>query len=179
MAKFSEVFSTTLKVWTSVLLISLAGGAIYLFFAAASKVGTVGNPDSTANVDPWAADYSQADDVHTKMPKSKWDKMVAAAIKQHCALEGMSEQEVERALGKATKVDEKLKDCAQCSGDTWTYESTDKGSCEKYDGDNCVQYAQHTDIIFFSRNGYKTLGSDGGGCMKEPLFSMRLSAGLE
>lgn len=61
----------------------------------------------------------RADERHKSMPPSKWNDLVTSAIKQHCAIEGMTMEEVNKALGDPERVD-KLD-----IGDSWKYSNTD------------------------------------------------------
>jgi hypothetical protein len=101
-----------------------------------------------------AARYREADEMSATMPKSRWNRRVATAIKRHCAVKGMSKEEVSEALGKATSVE-----AFQGStdfGEVWTYQIVDKKHCVKYAGDTCSQFGENTERIEFSLKGFST-----------------------
>ena len=102
------------------------------------------------------------------MPRSKWDKAVAAATKQRCLLVGMTKDEVEKTLGKPA---EATNYSSADIGDNWTYTEVDDKKCVKYSGDNCIEHEKHKRIIFFSPNGHVTLSDTSETCYKEPFFS--------
>jgi hypothetical protein len=169
MPKFGEVFSTTLKVLGALFLISLGGGLIYLVVGGIGA--SVSNSPSTTDSSKGEPDRyaKEADDRHTSMPLSQWNKLVAVGIKQHCAFEGMSREDAEQALGKPSDVSH-YSDGAE----TWTYSIVDEKNCKRYDGDKCAEYAKHEKIVFFTPAGHIKLGDTGEGCYKEPFLSMRL-----
>lgn len=176
MAKFSEVFSTTFKVWASLLLISLAVGVIYLAVSNVGKMTDSTKEESSSKkpiedllktaddgIDKTLLDDSMSgDNVHTTMPKSKWDKLIAEGIKKHCAFIGMTKEEVEKVLGKPTEVISKGD-----LGENWSYTIIDKSKCIKYDGDNCSEFAQHDWTVGFSKNGYMNSNRVGANCNAE------------
>jgi len=95
---FSRVFSITLKVILALVLISLVVGGIFLVLGGIGKVAeTSGGSDYEALSKKIA--YETADREHTLIPASEWNKLVVAAAKAHCAVEGMTVQEVERVVG--------------------------------------------------------------------------------
>jgi len=89
----------------------------------------------------------RADAVRTSVPKSIWDKAVAKAVQNHCYLQGMSEEEVIRAVGPPTQKNE-----SGGVGATWTW-LLPPGKCLKYQGDECVERQQDKQIVFFSAAG--------------------------
>lgn len=168
MAKFSEVFATTGKVIAALFIIAV--GAAVIYGVVHSAVSSTSLSKTEAETSSALNKYDEAaDNMHTTMPKSKWDAGIRAAIKQHCAVEGMTKEEVEQALGKATETTNY--GATSKIGDSWTYTKIERGKCLKYDGDNCAEYQHDTDIVFFSPNGHKTLGYTGAGCLKSPFFT--------
>lgn len=165
MAKFSEVFSTTLKVILALILIGACGSVVYWIIGAASSghgSGSIaGSHDSSTGTDAMNEYDRRADDRHTKMPKSQWDKIVAQAIKQHCPFEGMTKDEVEKALGKPENTD------VFSTGDFWKYELADEKKCSRYDGDKCVEHPVETKTLMFTPNGHLKQEN----CYQEPFFS--------
>jgi hypothetical protein len=111
-----------------------------------------------------------ADEKHTSMPLSKWNKITAAAIKAHCPWDGMTKAEVEQAIGKPAKD----------YGSMWEYERTaQKEDCTKYVGENCsVNTVHETETFYFSPNGYlvaPSFSDDKGwlhmNCFSQPFYS--------
>jgi hypothetical protein len=165
MPKFGEVFSTTWKVLLALFLISVGLSVLYFIIAAiGSSSSSSSSTDSIHN--------QMADEKHTSMPLSKWNAHVAAAIKQHCPLQGMTKQEVENAIGKPVNT---------YGASVWEYERTaQKENCNKYVGENCsVETVHETEIFYFSPNGYliapSFLGDENGwlygNCFEEPFYS--------
>lgn len=161
MAKFGEVFSTTWKVLVALLLISL--GVIVISF----MIGVIGRSTQSASSRDMTIWYRMADEKHTSMPLSRWNKLVAAAIKQHCPWNGMTKDEVEKAIGKPLSLSD--------NGSSWHYERTaQEEDCTKYVGDKCsVQTVHQTADFFFSPNGYLVAPSqsDTGGWLYKNCFS--------
>src|ERR1051326_1473031 len=101
MPKFSEVFSTTFKVVAALFLLSLIAGVIYFFMTHVSESSNARETLDDVH-QAQAQRYAAAEAKHTSMPLSRWNKIVAAAIKQRCAFEGMYKDDVEKAFGKPT-----------------------------------------------------------------------------
>ncbi len=95
MAEFKQVFSTTLKVWVSLLIISAVIGVGYLIVAGIASVprttehvsepeGSSTGPLVTMRSKPGTSYQSPvenaADAYRTTMPKSTWDKLVDWAV---------------------------------------------------------------------------------------------------
>jgi hypothetical protein len=166
MAKFSEVFSTTFKVVAALILISLGASVIYLFVAHANDSSKAPGPSDGAN--QYQAQLNAgADAKHTSMPLSKWNKLVAAAIKQHCAFEGMHKDDVEKALGKAAETSLNFD-----NSETWTYALEDQKKCVKYDGEKCAEHPKSRSIVFLTPGGNVYLGNTGPGCYEQPFFTL-------
>jgi hypothetical protein len=165
---FSRVFSTTGKVVLALFVIALAVAAIVGLIALVRSSGS-SSSDSTSEWEKNDRNES-ADKKRTSMPLSKWNRAIAAAIRQHCPAEGMSKEEAEQAVGKPT---------TPTTGSSWIYERTVQKECIKYDGDNCAEhYTAHEMAIFeFSPNGHlKSPHHDEGGwlhmnCFGEPFYS--------
>lgn len=98
--------------------------------------------------------YKEADEMSSTMPKSRWNRRVAKAIKLHCVIEGMSKEEVSEALGKPTSVD--ANEGSTTFGEVWNYSTVDKKDCLKYAGDTCSQFAERYERIQFSLKGFST-----------------------
>jgi hypothetical protein len=171
MAKFSEVFSTTFKVIAALVLISLAAGAIYLMVHSAASGDSSRVRETLDDVNKEQEQRNTAAEAkHTSMPLSKWNKLVAAAIKQHCAFEGMHKNDVEKALGKPAETSLNYD-----KTETWTYASEDQKKCVKYDGEKCVEHPTTKNIVFLTPGGYVYLGNTGPGCYDESFFSLQQS----
>jgi len=86
MPKFSEVFSTTWKALLALFLISVGLSVAYFIIGVIDSGSHTGSSDSELT-----PSYTKsADERHTKVPQSRWNMVIAAAIKQHCPVEGMS-----------------------------------------------------------------------------------------
>ena len=135
-------------IWAMVLAV-----VITVFFVYATHEERNGNasvPSSVFSADTERFDKA-ADEKHTSIPQSKWNKSTAAAIKQHCALVGMTKEEVDQALGKPTKVTNNSTTFS--SGDIWEYE-----------------YQQGKEALYFSPKGHLKI-SPSQNCVKEPFYS--------
>jgi hypothetical protein len=166
MPKFSEVFSTTFKVVAALFLLSLIAGVIYFFMTHVSESSNARETLDDVH-QAQAQRYAAAEAKHTSMPLSRWNKIVAAAIKQRCAFEGMYKDDVEKAFGKPTETQHNYD-----QSDTWTFISEDARKCVKYDGDKCVEHPKNKDIVFLSPGGYVYLGDTGAGCYEQPFFGL-------
>ena|SRR5208337_3738511 len=161
MADFKTVFSTTAKVWISLLIISLLIGIGVLAFggilASLGLTTRSSNSTSTARFSdsafPSETDIRKnaADARRTSMPKSVWDAGVARAIKEDCITDGMNQLEVSRAWGEPTKKEPS----------SWAWDLR-PGACTRYDGDNCVKREERNKIVFFTANG--NVYNEGEGC---------------
>jgi len=150
MAAFKDVFSTTLKVFLALVIISTILGIGYVVVVGiGAGVSSTGSSTQSNPFDPYD---TRADAVRTRMPRTVWDKAIAKAIKRHCYIEGMSKQEIAQALGEPTEKQ------GYSSGDTWTWQLP-PGKCVKYDGDKCVEQEKPHKVIFFSPNGNARLAS--------------------
>lgn len=146
MPEFKVVLSTTAKVLLSLVVISAViavGIGLLGGLAMLSKPSTT-NAAAAALRDP-AAD--EADAKRTSMPKSVWDRGVARAVNHHCFTDGMSKDEVLRALGEPTQKSEYGK-----TGASWSYQRP-AGKCLKYQGDLCAEREENRTIVFFTGNG--------------------------
>jgi hypothetical protein len=97
----------------------------------------------------------RADEKHKSMPPSKWNDLITSAIKQHCAIEGMTMEEVKKTLGNPERVD-KLDD-----GDSWRYSNTEFRS---------VFFSPHGYMIG-PPNGMNVPGKLTSSCFDEPFYS--------
>ena len=92
-------------------------------------------PSPTVSDD--ATRNNRADEKHKSMSPDKWNELVTAAIKQHCAIEGMTMEEVEKALGKPASIFD-------------------------FGGGKLVDYdASYHDVLIFTPNGYNIYSMDG------------------
>jgi len=90
---------------------------------------------------------------------------VALGVKQHCAFEGMTRDEVANAIGQPAKKD--TKDGAE----SWTYVTQDKNRCKQFRGESCVEYEEASSSMIFTPSGNVITSDTGSGCQKEPLLS--------
>ncbi len=126
-------------------------------------VSSSGNDSSSSNSAAQNSDVAsrtksrnmRADETHKSMPPSEWQGFVTVAIKQHCAIEGMTMEEVKRALGNPERVD-KLDD-----GDSWKYSHTDH---------SFVLFSPHGYMIG-TPIGQNVPGKESSSCFDEPLYS--------
>ena len=86
MAKFGDVFTTTLKVLASLFIISLVLSIVYaLIYGIGSSVGTGDSRKPTDYKDQYinSRTYydSKADDAASKMPLSQWKRVIAEDVK--------------------------------------------------------------------------------------------------
>jgi hypothetical protein len=163
-AKFGDVFSTTLKVIGSLFLVSIVIGVIYAIVAGIGSIGgssTSSSPDYKDTYLNSRTYYDEkADTAPTKMPLSKWKNVVADEVRGHCIREGMTSAEVEKAVGKPMTA----KTVAYEQGskaDVWEYTTREAVNkpCTKYDGEKCVdptEYETKTATLYFSPNGHLT-----------------------
>lgn len=163
MANFGEVFSTTWKVLLTLFLISVGLGLIYLVIVV---IGRSVSNKSSGHVNTYLNDTQRYDDradqKHTRMPQSVWSKKIAAAIKSHCVDEGMTREEVEKAIGKPNRTTSESSH-GTGSREAWQYERTTQGKCLKYDGDECAEYVtkHESATLYFSPNGHLTIPLEG------------------
>lgn len=167
---FGKVFSVTLKVFLALLLISVIVGVVFLVLGGIGKVAENAS-DSSAD---WKTtekkvETDRADGYRTLVPVGEWNKLIAAAVKVHCPLEGMTKEEMQRAIGKPIASDPT----------TWRYERTVEKECMKYNGDKCAEPTQQveTESFTFTPSGHLLYPeSDHGGnwlhlnCFGEPFF---------
>src|SRR5712671_235327 len=113
---FGKVFSTTGKVILALVLISLGIGAVFGVIALMGKANTGSRAGYSRNHD---YENKIGDDKRTSMPLSKWNKAMAAAIKQHCPAVGMNKEEAEKAVGKPTNP----------SDSAWSFERDTEKEC--------------------------------------------------
>ena len=166
MATFAEVFSTTWKVLLALFVISLGLSIGYFIIAGIGSAG--GGRASVVNYnDPYF--LQRAEELHTKMPLSQWNATVKAAIQQHCALEGMTKEQTEKALGKAQTVGR---------DGSWEYERAVEKECIRYEGENCAEHeiSHEYATLQFTTHGYLRYSGDEGGwlhmnCFGEPFYS--------
>lgn len=139
---FGKVFSTTGKVFLALVLICVGISAVFGMIALLERSSTRSSAGSSLH------DYENkvADEKRTSMPLSKWNKGVAAAIKQHCPAVGMNKEEAEKAVGKPTNP----------SDSAWSFERDIEKECIKYDGDKCAEHRidHETSFVEFSPNGH-------------------------
>lgn len=164
MAKFSEVFSTTAKVFLSLLILSIL---IAIGYAVLHGIGTAVTSPSSAITGSGGGSkptmYEEADNFRTTIPKSVWDKGMERAVKKHCFISGMNGEEIARALGEPT---------TKTSG-AWTYQIP-TGKCLKYEGDTCIEKEKHEQIVYFTPKGNVWSGS---GCQTLESHFVYLDSG--
>lgn len=166
MAKFSEVFSTTFKVIAALILISLGAGVIYLIVNHVDESAKIHEDYKQATKEEDAR-ITNADAKHTSMPLSEWNKLVATAIKQHCALEGMHKGDVEKALGKPLETSHNYDNT-----ESWKYVFEDQKKCLKYEGEKCAEHPKNDGTVYLTPAGYVYLGNAGPGCNEGSLLWM-------
>lgn len=133
-----------------------------------------GEPTAVFEAHGYLADSThynvKADFKPTVMPKSRWDKFMAAAIKQRCPVEGMTRDELEKALGKPNSSEDTP------DGQTLKYEKAIDGECTRFNGDACVQRNTETktSVFYISHNGHLTYpfrdDAFGANCFKQPFW---------
>jgi hypothetical protein len=177
MAKFSEVFSITLKVLGALLLISVAASVIYAIFVGIGKIGNSAG-GSSASPDSLGANstlFEMADQKHTRVPLSQWNKIIEAAIKVHCPLEGMTREQVSKSVGEP-----KTKTTGS-QGEVWNYErDVELAECVRYNGDSCAEHKtdHQTATYYFSPSGNLAYPFEDhlfrSTCFDEPFYSKYL-----
>ena len=102
-----------------------------------------------------------------------WNKAVVAAIKAHCAAQGMTKDEVVQAVGKPAHTNPGN----LVNEETWEYEKDiQEDECIKYEGDRCGQYKidHKTTTYQFSPTGHLTYPYHddifGLNCFTQPFF---------
>jgi hypothetical protein len=170
MAKFSEVFSTTFKVIAALVIISAVAGIVYAIINHVNDSAK----ESTQTRELFKEEskkqderITKADARHSSMPLSKWNEMVTAGIKQHCAFEGMNKTDVEKALGKPVEASHNYDNT-----DSWRYTFEDQKKCLKYNGDKCAEHPKSDGTVYLTPAGYVYLGNTGPGCSDGPLLWM-------
>lgn len=155
-ADFKTIFSTTAKVWASVILIAaivcaavLILGGLLAGLGSVAKSADSGVSTATDDMGRYVDEARRraADGRRSSMPRSAWNAGIARAIKNDCVTDGMNQSEVLQALGQpAEKTDYDWK---------WNLRP---GKCLKFDGENCAEREQNQEIVFFTPNGnvYKT-----------------------
>jgi hypothetical protein len=162
---FSRITSAKWRVGLVLFVISLDVGVIIYapIWAAGNNQGYTS--DEETYIEGKGYYDEKADETHTKMPQSEWNVLVVAAIKAQCPVEGMTKEEVDRAIGKpvASIPTAAAPSCFGAAeqktnsskGETWLYEPI--RMCRKYEGENCVKYeAKETPTFYFSPNGHLT-----------------------
>jgi hypothetical protein len=163
---FGKVFSTTGKVILALVLISVGIGAVFGLIALLRNSNTRPSVDSSSFID---YQNKVGDEKRTTMPLSKWNKAMAAAIKQHCPAVGMNKEEAEKAVGKPP----------DASQNTWVFERDIEKECIKYDGEKCAEHKKdhQISIVYFSPNGHiRSPNAELSGwlysnCFNEPFYS--------
>jgi hypothetical protein len=148
MAQFKDVFSTTWKVLLALVLISAIIGACTIALGGLGwMMGRSSSTPSAASI-AVSADDQAADALRTTMPKSIWDRGMARAVRNHCFTEGMSKEEVIRAVGEPTE----RNDYNSEIGSIWVWQLP-PGKCLKYDGDKCIEQVKNSQTIIFTAKG--------------------------
>lgn len=140
---FGKVFSVTFKVFLALVLISAIVGAIFLVLGGLGRVANKAS-ENGSSVDRETRKkqvaIKSADRFHTLVPLSEWNKIIAAATKVHCPVEGMTKEEVQNAIGKPVAADLT----------TWRYQRTVEKKCTTYTGDKCAEPTQQIETENFS-----------------------------
>lgn len=154
MAKFTDVFWTTVKVLLALLIISIVvAAAVSVFGGLGSTIMPSAKPTSISLRN---SEDDATDAVRTSMPKSVWDRGIARAVSHHCYTNGMSKDEVFHALGEPLE----RKDYGGEIGSAWTWQLP-AGKCLKYDGDSCIEHKENHQIIFFTPAGNANGATEG------------------
>jgi hypothetical protein len=160
---FGKIFKTTLAVVAALAIIAAVvyvGVSVFKAISSAASGST-----STTNSTPFMdASDKRADAKPTSMPASQWKAGIADAIQVHCAVVGMTEDEVKEALGAPAKLS------VYSNRKSWLYSTPDKEQCLKYQGETCVEYARDEDVIFFSPAGHLSAMHHGKGCWNDGFF---------
>jgi hypothetical protein len=167
MATFNEVFLITWKVLLALFLISL-GLSVGYFVLYRMGNASIGSTSESHQNNEWY--IKTADEKHTRVPLSVWNSVVNAAIKQHCALVGMSKEDAEKSLGKPQST---------ARDSSWEYERTVQKECKRYEGETCAEYEMEHEYaeFHFTPSGHLIYpGSHEGGwlhmnCFEEPFYS--------
>jgi len=145
---FKDVFSITGKVLLALFIISVLVGIGTLIIGG---VGARMSPAKSPIMDEFTkksrAEQDKADARRTTMPKSRWDRGVARAIKHHCVTNSMTEEDVLRAFGEPGE-----KTDLGIYGSDWTW-PLPPGKCLKYDGENCIEREKNNAMVGFSTKG--------------------------
>jgi hypothetical protein len=138
---FGKVFWTTGKVILALCLISAVVGVIALIVGggmASTSTSSTTHISDQFHMAPYYIEHSN--NRPSTVPSSQWKKIITASIKAHCALGGMTKEEVEKSLGKPQKTTTEVPGGPiPGTGEVWIYESDIKGKCLKYSGDACIQ----------------------------------------
>jgi hypothetical protein len=146
MAQFKDVFSTTAKVLGALVIISVVVGLGFLFLGGLGSALAPAVSNSPAR-DAKPVEKDAEDSLRTAMPRSVWDRGVARAVKHHCYVPGMNQEEVVRALGEPTQ-----KSDMGDHGSDWMWKLP-PGKCVKYDGDKCVEQETKEGRVSFTPSG--------------------------
>ncbi len=163
---FGRIFSITLKVILALVLISALGGFIFLILGGIGKVTTSSSSEADYKALEKKATYEQTDNEHTLLPASEWNKLVAAAAKVHCPVEGMTKEEVEQVAGKP----------AASEPGSFRYERKISQPCTKFAGDNCAEPTDQveSETLSFTPSGhliYELRSQRGGNWLESQCFS--------
>jgi hypothetical protein len=150
----------------AIVVISVAIGAIYVIVNRMSARGA-SEPSPALSI---AND--NADNAPAKMPPSDWNKLIASAMQQRCAIEGMTKEQVEKAFGKPSS-----STGGPGKGEVWKYEQNIEGDCIRNEVAKCVEHLSvHQESIYnFSPNGHLAYPSQDEvfhfNCLAEPFYS--------
>jgi hypothetical protein len=169
-----EVLSNIRKVIAAIVVIAVAVGAVYLIASRMSARGAdqpgragrdfAGGTSAIAN--------QNADNAPARMPLGDWNNLIASAMRQHCAIEGMTKEQVEKAFGKPS-----TSTGLAGKGEVWKYEQNIEGDCIRNEVAKCVEHLGiHLEsIYYFSPNGHLTYPSQDEvfhyNCVAEPFYS--------
>jgi hypothetical protein len=155
----------------ALLLISAVGGIAYLILGGIGNVASRSTTTSDYKEFEEKAKNERADNTRTLLPGSEWNKLVGAAAKVHCPVEGMTKEEVEQALGKPVAAE----------SSSLRYERKVAQPCTKFSGDNCAEPTEQleSETFSFSPNGhliYQSHSERGGSwldtkCFSEPFYA--------
>lgn len=157
-----SVFSTTSKVFISLLVISAVIGIGYLVIAVGPSVAAdQANRDRNRDTEQYLQHLNEqeADNAHSKVPASRWKASVASSIKKHYPQTGMTRDEVKAAMQPQIPLtQENVGTSPYYSDNTHLYyeRTSPTKDCLSYSGEKCAQYSKIKKYSYcsFSPNGF-------------------------
>jgi hypothetical protein len=149
----------------AIVVISIAIGAIYVIVNRMSARGA-SQPSGAS-----AIANQHADNAPAKMTPSDWNKLIASAMQQRCAIEGMTKEQVAKAFGKPSSSTGGLG-----NSEVWKYEQNIEGDCIRNEVAKCVEHlsVDQESIYYFSPNGHLVYPSQDEvfhfNCLAEPFY---------